>query len=87
MRLWTSSVPGRAGDQLGTTHFVLSGEDAMNRVNGALGGMPDVVLECAGAPGILAQALEHVGSRGTIVMLGFAPPRTASCRSGRSPKR
>lgn len=57
--------------KLGATHFVLGGEDAVSRVNAALGGMPEVVFECVGRPGILAQALEYVSPRGTIVMLGL----------------
>lgn len=57
--------------KLGATHFVQAGEDAANRVTAALGGMPDVVFECVGRPGILAQALEHVRPRGSIIMLGL----------------
>lgn len=57
--------------KVGATHFVQAGEDAVNRVHAALGGMPDVVFECVGRPGILAQALEHVRPRGSIVMLGL----------------
>ncbi|TLX70627.1 alcohol dehydrogenase [Pseudomonas nicosulfuronedens] len=36
----------------------------------ALGGAPDLVFECAGAPGLIAQAVGAVRSRGTVVVLG-----------------
>ena len=57
--------------QVGATAFVSAGEDVVARANAALGGMPDIVFECVGKPGILAQALEHVRPRGSIVMLGL----------------
>ncbi len=57
--------------KVGATNWVLAGEDVVKRVNSALSGHPDVVFECVGKPGILAQALEHVRPRGTIVMLGL----------------
>ncbi len=57
--------------KVGATACVQAGEDVVERVNAALGGMPDVVFECVGRPGILAQALEHVRPRGSIVMLGL----------------
>jgi (R,R)-butanediol dehydrogenase/meso-butanediol dehydrogenase/diacetyl reductase len=57
--------------RVGATDFIDVKEDAIARVNAALGGPPDIVFECVGKPGILAQALEYVRSRGTIVMLGL----------------
>lgn len=57
--------------KVGATHFVQGGEDHVARVNAALGGMPEIVFECVGKPGILAQALEHVRPRGSIVLLGL----------------
>jgi (R,R)-butanediol dehydrogenase/meso-butanediol dehydrogenase/diacetyl reductase len=56
---------------LGATHFVTVEEDRFARVAEALGGPPDVVFECVGRPGILAEALEHVAIHGSIVMLGL----------------
>jgi (R,R)-butanediol dehydrogenase/meso-butanediol dehydrogenase/diacetyl reductase len=57
--------------QLGATAFVQTGPEAVARVEAALGGAPDIVFECAGQPGLLAQSLEHTGIRGTIVVLGL----------------
>ena len=57
--------------QVGATAFVSAGEDVVERANAALGGMPDIVFECVGKPGILAQALDHVRPRGSIVLLGL----------------
>jgi (R,R)-butanediol dehydrogenase/meso-butanediol dehydrogenase/diacetyl reductase len=39
----------------------------------ALGGAPDIVLECTGAPGMLAKAVELVRTGGTIVCAGICP--------------
>ena len=56
---------------MGADAFETLGEDASARINSALGGMPEVVLECAGAPGVLAQSVELAGPGATIVSLGF----------------
>jgi (R,R)-butanediol dehydrogenase/meso-butanediol dehydrogenase/diacetyl reductase len=57
--------------QIGATAFVQSTGDVVAQVNAALGGAPDVVFECVGRPGVLAEALEHVRPRGSIVILGL----------------
>ena len=57
--------------QLGATAFEQTGPDAVARVDGALGGAPDVVFECVGKPGLLTQSLEHVARRGRIIVLGL----------------
>ncbi|MDP9052489.1 MAG: alcohol dehydrogenase catalytic domain-containing protein [Acidobacteriota bacterium] len=57
--------------RLGATSFVKAESDVLLKVHSALGGPPDIVFECVGKPGILAQALEHVRVRGSIVMLGL----------------
>jgi (R,R)-butanediol dehydrogenase / meso-butanediol dehydrogenase / diacetyl reductase len=57
--------------EVGATAFVKADEETARNVTTALGGAPDVVFECVGRPGILAQALEHVRQRGLIVMLGL----------------
>jgi (R,R)-butanediol dehydrogenase / meso-butanediol dehydrogenase / diacetyl reductase len=57
--------------ELGATAFVKADGEAARHVTAALGAAPDVVFECVGRPGILAQALEYVRPRGLIVMLGL----------------
>jgi (R,R)-butanediol dehydrogenase/meso-butanediol dehydrogenase/diacetyl reductase len=56
---------------LGATGFVKVSGDTESEVRASLGGQPDIVFECVGRPGILAQALAHVRPRGVIVMLGL----------------
>jgi len=56
---------------MGADAFVQTGEDEVRRVADALGGAPDVVFECAGAPGLLGQAINHVRVLGHVVSLGF----------------
>ncbi len=56
--------------------FIKTGDDAM--VLERLGARPDLVFECAGVPGAIAQAAMLVRSRGTVVVVGscFAPDVT-----------
>jgi len=56
---------------LGATAFVTVKGDAKARVEAALGGAPDIVFECVGRPGAIAQALDYVRPRGTIMMMGL----------------
>ena len=56
--------------QMGATAFVQSGEKLAEDVSAVLGGPPDVVFECVGVPGQLAQAINLVRARGTVVLLG-----------------
>lgn len=43
----------------------------LEQVTAALGGPPDVVLECAGAPGAMMRAFELVRPKGTVVGMGY----------------
>lgn len=56
---------------LGADGFVAFGENEHGEVIEALGGSPDLVLECVGHEGMLGKAIEHVRPDGTIVSLGF----------------
>jgi (R,R)-butanediol dehydrogenase/meso-butanediol dehydrogenase/diacetyl reductase len=56
---------------MGANKFVLQGDDLAERVHAALGGPPDVVIEAAGVPGVIAQALALVRPLGTVISLGF----------------
>jgi (R,R)-butanediol dehydrogenase/meso-butanediol dehydrogenase/diacetyl reductase len=57
--------------EMGADAFVQAGEAEIPEVIEALGGSPDIVFECAGAPGLMGQALNHVRKFGKIVSLGF----------------
>jgi 2-desacetyl-2-hydroxyethyl bacteriochlorophyllide A dehydrogenase len=57
--------------EMGAHAFIQSGENELQGVIDALGGSPDVVLECVGAPNMLAQAVQHVAPFGQIVSMGF----------------
>lgn len=56
---------------MGADSFVAFGEGEHGEVIEAMGGSPDVVLECVGVEGMLGKSVEHVRSDGTIVSLGF----------------
>jgi (R,R)-butanediol dehydrogenase/meso-butanediol dehydrogenase/diacetyl reductase len=57
---------------MGADAYIRTGEaDEAQRVAAALGGEPDIVFECAGAPGLLGQAIDHVRVLGHVVSLGF----------------
>src|ERR1700761_6811163 len=42
---------------MGATSFITADTESVAKVNAALGGPPDIVFECVGRPGIIAQAL------------------------------
>lgn len=56
---------------IGADAFILTGENEVEEVKAALGGQPDVVFECIGVQGGLAQAINHVRTDGTVISLGF----------------
>lgn len=56
---------------MGADAFVQTGEGEVERVIEALGGQPDIVFECAGAVGLLGQAINHVKTFGQVLSLGF----------------
>jgi len=56
--------------RMGASCFEQFGEEFPHRVSTALGGAPDVVIECIGIPGMLGMAVEIVRPRGTVVLLG-----------------
>jgi len=57
--------------KMGATTFLTPGGDLAADSADALGGPPELVFEVVGKEGILAQALNCVAKRGTIVALGF----------------
>lgn len=56
---------------VGADHFLAPKTDVAAEVAEALGGPPDIVFECAGMPGAIAQAIDCVRPRGKVVSLGF----------------
>jgi (R,R)-butanediol dehydrogenase / meso-butanediol dehydrogenase / diacetyl reductase len=50
---------------MGATGFAITPEDAL------IDGKADIVFECVGIPGLIAQAVDQVRNRGTILLLGL----------------
>jgi (R,R)-butanediol dehydrogenase/meso-butanediol dehydrogenase/diacetyl reductase len=57
--------------QMGATSFTVSREGYETELAQQLGGTPDVVIECVGAPGLIAKAIDLVKPRGVIVAVGL----------------
>ena len=57
--------------EMGATAFFPKTEALVDEVNRTMGGPPDIVFECVGRPGVIAQAIDHVRTRGTVVVLGL----------------
>lgn len=56
---------------MGADAFIQSGTEEKGEVIEALGGSPDIVFECIGAPGVLSRAIEHTRVLGQVLSLGF----------------
>jgi (R,R)-butanediol dehydrogenase/meso-butanediol dehydrogenase/diacetyl reductase len=56
---------------MGADVFVVDPADPVGSAERALGGQADVVFECVGNPGLIAQGVEQVRPRGTILLLGL----------------
>ena len=56
---------------MGATGFAVDLADPVGRAERALGGKADIVFECVGMPGLIAQAVDQVRNRGTILLLGL----------------
>jgi (R,R)-butanediol dehydrogenase/meso-butanediol dehydrogenase/diacetyl reductase len=56
---------------MGADAFVVDPADPVGAAERMLGGKADIVFECVGAPGLIAQAVEQVANRGTILLLGL----------------
>lgn len=57
--------------QMGAHDFVVDHGDPVGSAERALRGKADVVFECAGVPGLIAQAVDQVRNDGTITLLGL----------------
>ena len=56
---------------MGATGFAVDPADPVGGAERALGGKADIVFECVGMPGLIAQAVNQVRNRGTILLLGL----------------
>jgi (R,R)-butanediol dehydrogenase / meso-butanediol dehydrogenase / diacetyl reductase len=56
---------------MGATGFAVDPADPVGGAERALGGKADIVFECVGIPGLIAQAVDQVRNRGTILLLGL----------------
>ena len=56
---------------MGATGFVAAPDDPVGAAERALGQKADIVFECVGIPGLIAQAVDQVRNRGTILLLGL----------------
>jgi len=57
--------------RMGADAFIPFGDNEVGEVMEALGGAPQVVLECVGAEGMLTKAVMHAAQFGRIISLGF----------------
>jgi (R,R)-butanediol dehydrogenase/meso-butanediol dehydrogenase/diacetyl reductase len=56
---------------MGATCFIADPQDPVGAAERALGGKADIVIECVGRPGLIAQAVQQARPRGTILLLGL----------------
>ena len=56
---------------MGATAFVCGHEDHVLQADRILGGKADIVFECVGAPGMIAQAIEHIRIQGEVLVQGL----------------
>ncbi len=56
---------------MGATHFVADLNDPVGAVDRILGRKADLVYECVGVPGLIAQAVEHARIKGTVLIMGL----------------
>jgi (R,R)-butanediol dehydrogenase/meso-butanediol dehydrogenase/diacetyl reductase len=56
---------------MGATGFVVDPHEPVLAADRALGGKADIVFECVGIPGLIAQAIDQVRIKGSVVILGL----------------
>ncbi len=56
---------------MGATDFIVDREDPVGAAERALGGKADIVYECVGVPGLIAQAARQARIKGTVLILGL----------------
>lgn len=66
-----ASFQQKRAKAMGADAFVVDPQDPVGSAERALGGKADIVFECVGLPGLIAQAVEQVKPRGTVLLLGL----------------
>jgi (R,R)-butanediol dehydrogenase/meso-butanediol dehydrogenase/diacetyl reductase len=66
-----ASFQQKRATAMGADAFVVDPQDPVGSAERALGGKADIVFECVGLPGLIAQAVEQVKPRGTVLLLGL----------------
>lgn len=56
---------------MGADAFIPYGDDERALAADALGGAPETVFECVGAPGLVNKAIEYAATYGQVISLGF----------------
>lgn len=56
---------------MGADVFVVDPENPVASAEKGLGGKADIVFECVGIPGLIAQSVDQLCPRGTVVLLGL----------------
>lgn len=67
----TSDRRKAIAETMGASHFLHSGETLAQEAAEALGGAPDVVIECVGSVGLVGTGVELVAPRGTVISSGM----------------
>ena len=69
--LATSSRRRALAEAMGVEAYILEGDHASEEITRVLGGAPDLIIEAAGVPGVLARAIDLIRPQGMIVALGY----------------
>lgn len=57
--------------KMGASAFICDRDEPVAASDRALGGKADIVFECVGLPGLIAQAIDQVRVKGTVLILGL----------------
>ncbi len=57
--------------EMGADAYIQAGQNEAGDITEALGGPPDVVIECIGNPGFVGKAIQYVRTLGQVASMGF----------------
>lgn len=66
-----SRAQARRAMEMGADAFLAAGPTLAAEAAEAMGGAPDIVIDCAGARGVVAEAIAIVKARGTVLGMGM----------------